>query len=37
MIGKNSIDADYYALNEETKTNPKAPKYKVGDGVRITK
>ena len=36
-IGKKSIDADYSALTEEIETNPKAPKFKVRDRVRITK
>ena len=36
-IGKKPVDADYSALNEGTNTNPKAPKFKVGDRVRITK
>ena len=35
--GKKPVDADYSALNEGTNTNPKAPKFKVGDRVRITK
>ena len=30
------IDADYSALKEKTETNPKAPKFKVNDRVRIT-
>ena len=37
VLVKKPIDADYSVLNEETKTNPKAPKFKVGDRVRITK
>ena len=36
-IGKKRIGADYSALTEEIETNPKAPKFKVGDSVRITK
>ena len=36
-IGKKPIDADNYAFAEETKTNPKASKFKVGDRARITK
>ena len=34
-IGKKPIDADYSALNEEIETNPKAPKFKIGNRVRI--
>ena len=37
FIGKNPIDVDNSALIEETEMNPKAPKFKVGDRVRITK
>ena len=36
-IGKNPIDVDYSALNEEIESTHKAPKFKVGDTVRITK
>ena len=36
-IGEKHIDADYYDLTEEIETNLKAPKFKVGDRVRITK
>ena len=36
-IIKNSINADYYALTENIETNPKAPKFKVNNIVRITK
>ena len=36
-IGKNTVDADYSALTEEIETNAKAPKFKVGDRVSITK
>ena len=36
-IGKKFVDTDYSALTEEIKTNPQAPKFKVGDRVRITK
>ena len=36
-INKNPINADYSALNEKIETNPKAPKFKVNDRVRITK
>ena len=34
---KKPINAGYSALSEEIKTNLKAPKFKVGDEVRITK
>ena len=30
------IDADHSALKKKTETNPKAPKFKVNDRVRIT-
>ena len=36
-IGKNTNDADYSALIEETETNFKAATSKVVDGVRTTK
>ena len=36
-MGKKPVDADYSALTEKTETNPKAPKLKNGDRVRITK
>ena len=36
-IGKNPINADWSALTEEIDKNPKSPKLKVGDRVRITK
>ena len=36
-INKNPINADYSALTEKLETNPKAPKFKVNDRVRITK
>ena len=36
-IGKRSIHADYSALTEEIESGLKAPKFKVGDTVRITK
>ena len=36
-VGKNAIDADYFALTEEIKTNPKVPKFKVEDRAKITK
>ena len=36
-INKKLIKADYSALTEKIETNPKAPKFKVNDRVRITK
>ena len=36
-IVKKLSDADYSALTEEIETNPKSPKFRVGDRVRITK
>ena len=36
-INNKPINADYSALTEKIKTNPKAPKLKVNDRVRITK
>ena len=36
-INKKPINADYSALTENIETNPKAPKFKVKDRVRITK
>ena len=36
-INKNPIDADYSPLTEIIETNPKAPKFKVNDAVKITK
>ena len=36
-IAKKSIDADYFTLTEEIETDLKAPKFKVGDSVWITK
>ena len=36
-IGKKPINTDYSVLIEEIETNPKAPRFKVNDGVRITK
>ena len=36
-IGKKPIDADYSDLTLEIETNPKAPKLKVDNRVRITK
>ena len=36
-VDKKSMNADYFALTEKIKTNSKAPKFKVNDGVGITK
>ena len=36
-IKKKAINADYSALTENIESNPKAPKFKVNDRVRITK
>ena len=36
-VNKKAINADYFALTEKIETNPKTPKFKVDDGVRITK
>ena len=36
-IGKTPIDADYFAFTEGIDTNPKAPKFKGVDRVKITK
>ena len=36
-IDKKPIDADYSALPKETETNPKSPKLKTGDRVRMAK
>ena len=36
-INKKPLNADYSALTEKIETNPKAPKFKVNDKVRITK
>ena len=36
-IGKKPVDADCSAFAEKTETNTKAPKFKVDDGVRVTK
>ena len=36
-INKKSINADYSTLTEKLETNPKTPKFKVNDRVRITK
>ena len=35
-INKKPINADYSALTEKIERNPKAPKFKVNDRVRIT-
>ena len=36
-IDKVPINTDYSAFTEKIETNPKAPKFKVNDRVRITK
>ena len=36
-INKKPINADYSALTKKIETNPKVPKFKVNDRVRITK
>ena len=36
-INKRHINADYSALIEKIETNPKVPKFKVNNRVRITK
>ena len=36
-IDKKPIDADYSALPKETETNPKSPKLRTGDRVRMAK
>ena len=36
-INKKLINDDYDALTDKIETNPKAPKFKVNDRVRITK
>ena len=36
-INKKPFNADYSALTEKLETNPKAPKFKKNDRVRITK
>ena len=35
-INKRPINADYSGLTERIETNPKTPKFKVNDRVRIT-
>ena len=37
FINKKPINADYSVLTENIESNPKAPKFKVKDRVRITK
>ena len=37
LLVKKYIYADYSALSEEIKTNPKAPQFKADDRVRIIK
>ena len=37
FIGRKPVDLDCSAFTEEIETNPKAPKFKAGDIVRITK
>ena len=37
LLVKKPIDADYSAFFKEIEINPEAPKFKVGDRVRITK
>ena len=36
-IGKKPVNADYSVLTEEIKSSHKAPKFNIGDKVRITK
>ena len=36
-IDKKPINGDYFALTEKIETNPKPPKFKVNDRVRIIK
>ena len=36
-INKKPINADYSTLTQKIETNPKAPNFKVDNGVRITK
>ena len=36
-INKKPLNVDYSAFTEKIETNPKAPKFNVNDGVRITK
>ena len=37
LLVKRPFDSDYSALPEKIKTNPKSPKFKLGDRVRMTK
>ena len=37
LLKKKPADDDYSSLTKEIQTNPKAPKFKVGDRIRITK
>ena len=37
FIGKKSVDANFSVLTKEIEANPKLPKFKIGDTVRITK
>ena len=37
FVNKKPIDADYSASTENIESNPKVPKFKVNDRVRITK
>ena len=37
LLVKKPINADYFTLNKKIGTNPKGPKFKVNDRVRITK
>lgn len=34
-IGENLVDSDFFALTEESESSHEAPKFKVGDKVRI--
>ena len=36
-VGRKPVDVDYSALAEERETNPKSPKFKVGNKVRVAK
>ena len=37
LLIKSPINTDYSTLTEKIETNPKAPKYKFNDRIRITK
>ena len=37
LLIKKPIDADYSAMTEEIESTHKAPEFKVGDSIRITK